>query len=86
MDLAKNFPSTDDILRALGQNRRTGNDILPGLALFGAGLLVGAGLALLFAPSSGEDLRAEIGERAREVGKGLTDGADEGGGAEPQGA
>jgi hypothetical protein len=86
MDLSKNLPSTDDILRALGQNRRAGNDILPGLALFGAGLLVGAGLALLFAPSSGEELRAEIGERAKEVGRGLTDGGEERPGTEPHGA
>ena len=36
-------------------------------ALFGAGVLVGAGLALLFAPTSGRELREEIGERAAEL-------------------
>jgi len=35
--------------------------------VFGAGLLVGAGLALLFAPSSGRELREEIGERAADL-------------------
>jgi hypothetical protein len=62
------LPSTDEIIRALGlQSRRSGSDIVPSIALFGAGLLVGAGLALLFAPSSGRELREEIGERAAEL-------------------
>ena len=72
-DLASNLPnhipSTDEIIRALGwQTRRHGGgDMLPSLALFGAGLLVGAGLALLFAPSSGRELREELGERAADL-------------------
>ena len=41
--------------------------LVPSVALFGAGLLVGAGLALLFAPSSGRELREELGERAAEL-------------------
>ena len=48
-DITGNLPSIDDLLRAI-QNRRgtsNSNDLLPSLALFGAGLLVGAGLALL---------------------------------------
>ncbi len=83
MDLTKNLPSTDEIIRALGLNnlshlgqlgsaalngrRSSGNEILPGLALFGAGILVGAGLALLFAPITGEELREEISHRAGEL-------------------
>ena len=68
-DFARNLPSTEDIIHALGlQTRRShGSDILSGVALFGAGLLVGAGLALLFAPSSGRELREEIGERAADL-------------------
>jgi hypothetical protein len=67
-DFARNLPSSEDIIRALGlQVRRNGSDVVPSVALFGAGLLVGAGLALLFAPSSGRELREEIGERAAEL-------------------
>jgi hypothetical protein len=68
-DFARNLPSAEDIINALGlQTRRSnGSDIVSGVALFGAGLLVGAGLALLFAPSSGRELREEIGERAAEL-------------------
>jgi gas vesicle protein len=41
--------------------------MVPSLALFGAGLLVGAGLALLLAPTSGRELREEITDRAKEL-------------------
>ena len=68
-DLTHHLPSAEDLIRALGlQTRRSqGSAIASGVALFGAGLLVGAGLALLFAPSSGRELREEIGERAAEL-------------------
>jgi hypothetical protein len=68
-DLTRNMPSADDLIRAVGLSSRThnGNDIVPSIALFGAGLLVGAGLALLFAPSSGRELREGLGERAAEL-------------------
>lgn len=67
-DITSNLPSIDELLRAV-QNRRgtSSNDLLPSLALFGAGLLVGAGLALLFAPKTGEELRENLGERLHEV-------------------
>lgn len=67
--LARNLPSTEDLIHALGlQTRRShASDIVSSVTLFGAGLLVGAGLALLFAPSSGRDLREEIGERAADL-------------------
>ena len=68
-DFARNLPSAEEIISALGlQARRSnGGDIVPSVALFGAGLLVGAGLALLFAPTSGRELREELGERAAEL-------------------
>lgn len=68
-DMASYLPSAEDVIRALGvHTRRTsGSEVLPGLALFGAGILVGAGLALLFAPSTGHDLREEIGERVNHL-------------------
>jgi hypothetical protein len=68
-ELSRNLPSTEELIRALGLHagRSNGSDIIPSVALFGAGLLVGAGLALLFAPLSGRELREEIGERAAEL-------------------
>jgi hypothetical protein len=68
-DFARNLPSAEEIIHALGLHTRRshGGDIASSVALFGAGLLVGAGLALLFAPSSGRELREEIGERAADL-------------------
>jgi hypothetical protein len=59
--------TTDDVLAALGlQSRRTvGDYMLPALGIFGVGLLVGAGIGLLFAPKPGADLRHQIGSRIR---------------------
>jgi hypothetical protein len=59
--------TTDDVLSALGlQTRRsTGDYLLPALGIFGVGLLVGAGIGLLFAPKAGYDLRQQIGSRIR---------------------
>ena len=67
----------DDLLDAMGLQRKTsvGEQILMTVGIFGAGLLVGAGLGILFAPKSGRELRSDIGnrvgdvtQRAREVG------------------
>jgi len=68
-DFARNLPSADELIRALGLHARrsNGGDLVPSVALFGAGLLVGAGLALLFAPSSGRELREELSERAADL-------------------
>jgi hypothetical protein len=67
-DLANNLPSGEEIIRALGlQTRRAQNDVMPSVALFGAGILVGAGLALLFAPTTGRELRDELGSKASQL-------------------
>lgn len=68
--IAGSMPAAEDIIRALGLHgarRSSGNDVIPSVALFGAGLLVGAGLALLLAPTSGRELREEIVDRAGEL-------------------
>jgi hypothetical protein len=75
MEIPSSF-SLDDLVRVVGmQRRRTDQEMLPTVALFGAGLLVGAGLALLFTPLSGAELREEIGDRVRAAG-GASDGDD----------
>ncbi len=52
----------DDVLGWVGlQGRRTALDaLLPSLGIFGVGLLVGAGVGLLLAPKSGQELREDL--------------------------
>ena len=59
--------SADDILSAMGlQTRRTTTDyMLPALGIFGVGVLVGAGIGMLFAPKAGSEIRNQIGTMAR---------------------
>lgn len=68
-ELGRHLPATtDELIGLLGLQRRArGSDVLSGVALFGAGLLVGAGLALLLAPTSGRELREGLGERAHDI-------------------
>src|SRR5579863_2122402 len=52
----------DDLLQLIGlETRRETTDwLLPAVGLFGAGLLIGAGLGLLLAPKSGKELRGDL--------------------------
>lgn len=56
----------DMLLRRMGLEERTPtSDFFTGLGLFSVGMLVGAGLGLLFAPRRGEDTRASLQEAWR---------------------
>ena len=61
-DEVRNF-SPDDILHALGleKKRSSAEKMLPMIGIFGAGLLVGAGVALLLSPKTGREIREAIG-------------------------
>lgn len=52
----------DDVLDLVGlEERRTASDkLVPALALFGAGVLVGVGLGLMLAPKPGKELREDV--------------------------
>lgn len=53
----------DAILRRLGLEERTpAGDFFTGLGLFSIGVLVGAGLGLMFAPKRGDEMRAALNE------------------------
>jgi len=55
----------DDVLEKVGlEARRSASErMLPGLVLFGAGLIVGAGLVALLTPRSGPELRNQLKSR-----------------------
>lgn len=63
-DLSKN-----DILGVLGLTMRptVSQRMVSSIGFVGLGALVGAGVALLLAPSSGQDLRKGLGSRIRRV-------------------
>ncbi|HEY8517650.1 MAG TPA: YtxH domain-containing protein [Candidatus Binatia bacterium] len=78
MELSKSLPSAEELLRAIGlQRTRTTSDFVGSMALFGAGMLVGAGLALLFAPSSGAEMREQLGSRLGSVREQLGEKAEQ---------
>lgn len=66
--LRKNLPDIDkdDLLDMVGLETR-GDRMLPSLALFGAGVLLGVGLGMMLAPKPGRELREDLRER---LGKG----------------
>lgn len=66
-EFTRNLPSAEGVIRTLGLATRKRTDLVPSVALFGVGLLVGASLALLFAPTTGRALREGIGERAADL-------------------
>jgi len=68
----------DDILGALGLERRRtlASNVLPIASSFAAGALMGAGLALLFAPKPGREMRQDIRQRAGEVGRRVSEVAE----------
>ena len=87
-ELLESLPSREDIANAVGLQTRGsmfgrgsligGNtDILPMLGVFGTGMLFGAGLALLFSPKSGSELRRDLSERAQQWGEQARDMAEE---------
>ena len=69
----------EDILNSLGLQSipERGDNVLPALAIFGAGILVGAGLGLLFAPKPGRELRDDLRRNAGDLGENLKHRAED---------
>jgi len=66
-DVTDNMPTRDQVADALGLSTSRTTDTVGAVGLFAMGLLVGAGLALLFAPKAGSELREELGERVTDL-------------------
>jgi hypothetical protein len=53
----------DALLERLGMEEKTpATDVFGSLGLFAVGILVGAGLGLMFAPRRGEEMRSMVGD------------------------
>lgn len=73
--LLQSLPSREDLAHAVGYETRHSSslDIIPALSLFGTGMLFGAGLALLFAPKSGQEMRRDLSQSMHQYGYGEGD-------------
>ncbi|HET6583266.1 MAG TPA: YtxH domain-containing protein [Nannocystaceae bacterium] len=62
---------SDSALSAIGLERRRGTAdlLLPAIGLFGLGIVVGAGLGLMFAPKRGIELRGDVRRGLNQVGQ-----------------
>lgn len=72
-DILHALPSKEDIASAVGLEARasTTGDMLTAFGIFGTGMILGAGLALLFAPKAGHEIRHDIAEKVGELGEHL---------------
>jgi hypothetical protein len=66
----------EDVLGTVGLSRRR-NHFVENLGLITAGAMVGAGAALLLAPSSGRETRRRIGQEASKLGNAAMDAVRE---------
>jgi hypothetical protein len=55
------MPNRDQLIRALGG--KPADDVASSFGIFAAGIVLGAGLAVLFAPKPGSEIREAIGEK-----------------------
>jgi len=72
-ELLQSLPSREEIANAVGLQSRgntasVSTEILPALGILGTGMLIGAGLALLFAPRTGRDTRHDLADKLQEYG------------------
>ena len=70
----RNAIDRETLLKRMGlEERSPAGDFFTGLGLFAVGVLVGAGLGLMFAPKRGDELRATLNEAWRNRGRGEQD-------------
>jgi len=67
-DILKALPTKENLVSAVGlEPRSTGTGDM--ITAFATGMILGAGLAILFAPKSGNQVRHDIGEKLGELGE-----------------
>jgi hypothetical protein len=65
----KGMLDRDELLKRIGLEERSATgDFFTGLGLFSVGVLVGAGLGLMFAPRRGEEMRQTVKDAWRQRG------------------
>ena len=70
----RNAIDREALLKRMGlEERSPAGDFFTGLGLFAVGVLVGAGLGLMFAPKRGEEMRQTLNEAWRNRGRGEPD-------------
>ena len=74
-DILAAIPSKDDLAQIVGLQTRPapGSELAGAFGIFGAGLVIGAGLALLFAPKVGSELRQDLTQRGQDLAGKVTD-------------
>jgi gas vesicle protein len=66
----RNAIDRDELLERMGLERRTpAGDFFTGLGLFAVGVLVGAGLGLMFAPKRGDEMRSALNDAWKNRGR-----------------
>jgi hypothetical protein len=59
----RKYLDREEMLKRIGLEQRSPTgDVFTGLGLFAVGVLVGAGLGLMFAPKRGDEMRQLVGE------------------------
>lgn len=68
-EILQALPSKEDLAKAVGLEARSSGtgEVLAALGIFGTGVVLGAGLALLLAPKSGRETRHDIAEKVGEM-------------------
>lgn len=69
-DILQALPSKEDVASAIGLEARGSPsvDVLTAFGIFGVGMALGAGLALLLAPKAAREIRHDIEEKIGELG------------------
>lgn len=57
------MPTRDQVLHALGGKPTVEDTMMSSFGIFAAGIVLGAGLAVLFAPKPGSEIREAISEK-----------------------
>ncbi|HVI97362.1 MAG TPA: YtxH domain-containing protein [Anaeromyxobacter sp.] len=67
---ARKYLDREEMLKRIGLEQRSpAGDVFTGLGLFAVGVLVGAGLGLMFAPKRGDEMRQLVGEAWKNRGR-----------------